>query len=86
MPNEMDVLPPTPGEIQRNFVSYARRQVARTMGDVYAGVVLTCLQCVEDGLGDNKSIEDDDSIDIRVKFIENIYNRLRATLYEGSSI
>jgi serine/threonine protein kinase len=58
MPDGMDVLPPTPEEIQRNFVTCARRQVARTMGDVYAGVVLTCLQCVEDGLGGNESIED----------------------------
>jgi hypothetical protein len=64
-----------PIEIKDLLVDMARNDLAPIVGDLYKGVVLNCLTCLdEDNLdfGDNSEFEDADGIAIGVRFIEKV--------------
>jgi hypothetical protein len=49
------------------------------MGDIYAGVVLACLTCLDpgnQGFGDEEHLKDEDGILVGVRFIEQILMEL----------
>ncbi|RDW56453.1 hypothetical protein BP6252_14155 [Coleophoma cylindrospora] len=69
----------SPKDIQRALLKAAERQVRLSMGDKFSSIVIDCLNCVNGNLlGSWDDAEDEDELDIGIKYIEGIIERLEA--------
>jgi serine/threonine protein kinase len=69
----------SPKDIQSALLKTAERQVQLSMGDQFASIVIDCLTCVDGNLlGPWDDTEDEDEVDIGIRYIEGIIERLEA--------
>jgi hypothetical protein len=68
----------SPLEIQASLVKVAKKQVARVMGSVFATVVTECLCCLENDFYVHEKAEDEDQIDVGLKYIELVLEKLES--------
>lgn len=68
----------SPLDIQANLIKLAKKQVARMMGSVFATVVVQCLRCLEDGFYVTDKLEEEDQIDVGLKYIEFVLEKLES--------
>jgi len=64
---------------KETLVQLARDSLPPRTGDIYAGVVLACLTCLDPGndmFGDEESLRDEDGVLVGVRFIERILMEL----------
>lgn len=69
----------SPKDIQSVLLKTAERQVRLSMGDKFASIVIDCLTCVDGNLlGPWDDAENEDEVDVGIKFIESIIEKLEA--------
>ncbi|GAB1315570.1 hypothetical protein MFIFM68171_05780 [Madurella fahalii] len=65
--------------VKEDLVDMARRLLPAKMGDVYTGIVVSCLTCLDDGSEDFRNCKEDDrgnGIAVGVRFVEKILARV----------
>ncbi|KAI1416098.1 hypothetical protein F5Y13DRAFT_127646 [Hypoxylon sp. FL1857] len=66
---------------KERFVELARSELRECMGTRYSNIVETCLTCLDPdngGFGDPHEFEDEDGIQVGVRYIEKVLQRLNA--------
>lgn len=61
--------------VKERLLFYARNQLPRTMGDIYARIVEICLTCLDDGnedFGDESEFQDENDVLVALRFIETV--------------
>lgn len=64
-----------PFQLKRQLEAAAESELPIRMGDIYAGVVLSCLTCLDpdnETFGDLQELEDEDGIMVGVRYIEKV--------------
>ncbi|KAL4898768.1 hypothetical protein BDV59DRAFT_9744 [Aspergillus ambiguus] len=67
--------------LKDRLLSLARGELRSVMGNMYSEVVVTCLTSLDPGnidFGDESEFQDEDGIQVGVRYIEKVTNRLRA--------
>lgn len=68
---------------KENLLSLARGELRKRMGTKYSEVVVTCLTCLDPGnldFGDEEEFQDEDGIEVGVRYIEKVRYRNRILL------
>jgi hypothetical protein len=64
-----------PSAIEERFVTVANAELPRVMGELYTGIVVNCLTCLDaDNLdfGNAEEFQDEDGVFVRVRYIEKV--------------
>ncbi|GME29047.1 het-s domain protein [Neofusicoccum parvum] len=72
-----------PFELKRRLVEMAGAELPGRMGEVYAGVVVACLTCLDadsETFGDLQGLADEDGIIVGVRYIEKILEKIEQTV------
>lgn len=62
-------------EVKDSLVSLAKNKLPGRMGDTYTGIVVNCLTCLDEDnadFGDSAEFEDEDGVQIGVRYIEKV--------------
>lgn len=68
-------------DAKKHLVSLAQDELPQCMGSKYTDVIVTCLTCLDPenkDFGDEKEFQDEDGIDVGVRYIEKVLLRLNA--------
>ncbi|KAF1957171.1 hypothetical protein CC80DRAFT_525288 [Byssothecium circinans] len=67
--------------LKQSLVEHAKKKLPSRMGDKYTEVVVNCLTCLDEDnvdFGDPSELEDEDGVQIGVRFIEKILRKLNS--------
>jgi len=66
----------SPKEIQGTFVKEAQRVIPRIMGEKFAKIVISCLTCLEGGLGSPEEFMDENGVISGVVYVDKVLQML----------
>ena len=71
--------PNSPFWLKEHLVALAKRELPPRLGNLYTGIVLACLTCLDPGngvFGRGQELEDEDGIIVGIRFVENILMKI----------
>lgn len=62
----------SPAEIQATFVKKAQQAIPRIMGEKFSKIVVSCLTCLEGGLGNREELMDENGVVSGVAYVDRV--------------